>query len=397
AAMLFAGIFVPAKKSEYFEPPFDITDANETALKNLIADVEGSSLETGLKTFTVLELNGLLEMLREAEYQNEMKAAVISAVHNIDGLVGNANSYLKIDAVLKASEVLQSFSTANVNGVVNYKNSASLTTMNAVKEREADADDRITAVLENWKDKFLADFAPKSEGAETGTPLAPEEAAAKLKPFADALAAGLADSRLEAFAPGSEEDGAATAGDPLYNNLCELSGRLTRHADPSGTGAYNAASYYTATEGYFNGFIEKGAVSLSTQSYNCMMDDYIRNALSRIFGINRSEFGSNADIAPAPTEDGTSSGGKQEENGGYGDGVHIFGSNDEVLDPDSGEKKQYGDYVDPDRVENGTIYDKYYNRAMEYIQSGACSDEVAAYIRQYFAYLNNGMNKDNNN
>lgn len=397
ASMLFAGIFVPAKKSAQVDKPYDITDAHETALLNLIADVEGSSLETGLKTFTVLELNGLLDMVKQAEYQSEMKTAVISSVHNIDALVGGANSYLKIDAVLKADEVLQPFSAAVVNGVVNYKNSASLTTMDAVKAREADAADRITAVLEGWKIKYLEDFAPKAEGAEEGTPLAPDEAAAKLKPFADALASGLADSRLEQFAPQSDAAREAAAGDSLYLRLTELSDRLTRHSDPSATGAYNAASYYTATEGYLDGFIKDGAVALSTQSYNCMMDDYIRNALSRIFGISRAEFGSNADVAPAPSEDETGGNNKQPSNGGYGDGVHISGSNDVVLDPDSGEKKEYGGYIDPERPENGTLYNKYYNRAMEYIQSGACSDEVAAYIRQYFAYLNNGMEKDKDN
>ncbi len=388
AAMLFAGIFVPAKKSGKVDKPFDITEAHETALKNLIADVEGSSLETGLKTFTVLELNVLLDMLKQAEYESTMKETVISSVHNIDKLVGGANSYLKIDAVLKADEVLKSFSAAMVNGVVDYKNGISLTTMKAVKDREADADDRITYVFESWENKYLAEYAPKAEGADEGTPLSPEEAAAKLKPFADALKAG-----LEKLAPVS---GAEETSDALYGNLCELSEKLSARAETPGTVGYDAPSYYSAVKGCFDSFKDSAVVALATQSYNCMMDDYIRNRLSVIFGISRSEFGSNADIAPTPSGEVAGSD-REVTGGGYGHGNHIYGSNEVVFDPDSGEKKEYGDYIDPERPENGTLYDKYYNRAMEYIQSGECSDEVAAYIRQYFAYLNNGMEKDKDN
>ena len=396
AAMLFAGIFVPAKKSGNADSPFDITDVHETALKNLIADVESSSLETGLKTFTVLELNGLLDMVKQAEYQSTMKSAVISSVHNIDNLVGSANSYLKIDAMLKADDVLQTFSTAIVNGVVDYKNNASLTTMKAVRDREADADERITYVLENWESKFLADYAPKAEDDEQGTPISPEQAAINLTPFAAAL-----KDRLEKLAPafGAEQQAIKEAEtvDALYSCLCGLSERLSRLTGESGTVGYNAASYYSAIEGCFDSFIENGVVALATQSYNCMMDDYIRNALSRIFSINRSEFGSNANIAPAPTEDVIGSDGRKPTSGGYGPGNHIYGSDDKVLDPDSGEIKEYGSLIDPDKPENGTIYNKYYNRAMEYVQSGACSDEVAAYIRQYFASLNNKKDNDNKN
>lgn len=402
AAMLFAGIFVPAKKSAVVDPPYDITPAHETALKNLIEDVKGSSLEIGLKSFTLVELDALLDGVREAGTVSVMKDAVISAVHNIDSLVGNANSYVKIDSVLRADELLATFSTAVVNSVVNYKNGASLTSMRQVREREADAEERIESVLTTWKATYLADYAPREAGAESGTPLPVEEAAVKLKAFADALSAGLADSELvKKFAPQSGEEEvtarAAAEGDAHYNNLTALAAELTRHAISGGDG--NDTMFYNNTDGYLTGFITGGKVALATQSYNCMMDDYLRNALSRIFNISRAEFGSNADVAPAPTEEESGGNKKEENNGGYGDGVHKFGSNDEILDPDSGEKKKYGDLVDPDNPDGDTYYSKYYNRAMEYLNNpDKCPPkEVADYIRQYFAYLNNGIEEDKNN
>lgn len=398
-AMLFAGIFTPAKKSAYVEPPYDITDTHETALKNLIAEVEGSSLETGLRTFVVLELSGLLDVLKETEFQSDMKAAVIEAVHNIDALVADADSYLKIDGVLKSYEVVQPFSTAVVNAVVDYKNSPSLSSMNRVKEREKDAEERITNVLNRWKSKYLEEFAPKADGATEGTPLPAEESALKLRGFADALTSGLADPRLERFAPQSGEEQslarAASAGDALYNAYTALAANLSEHSQS--VNGSNDSMYYENINGYLTAFISGSRAALATQSYNCMMDDYLRNVLSRIFGISRTEFGSNADVAPSPTEDENGDDDEnKEDGGGYGDGVHKYGSNDQILDPDSGEQKKYSDPVNPDNAEY-TFYHKYYDRAMEYINSGKCPNDVAAYIRQYFAYLNNGMEEDKNN
>lgn len=399
-AMLFAGIFVPAKKTSdgYTEPVYNITNAQATALENLMAEVESSSLETGLNVFIRLELKGLLDMLKETEYESEMKSAVIGAVHNIDRLVADTDSYLKIDAVFAGYEVLKPFSVAVVNSVVDYKNYAGLTSMTRVKEREDSAVDRITSVLTDWKKSYMAEYSPKAEDEVEGTLLPAEEAALKLKIFADALENSLADVRLERFAPQSDGQPAllrAAEGDALYNAYSALAANLERHAQS--VNGNDDASYNSNTDGYLTEFIKSGAVALATQSYNCMMDDYLRNRLSVIFGISRAEFGSNADVAPDPTDTGSSSnkGEKEEGGGGFGPGEHRYGSNDEILDPDSGEKKKYSDPVNPDNAEY-TFYHKYYDRAMEYINNGQCSSEVAAYIRQYFAYLNNGMDNTNN-
>ena len=174
-AMLFAGIFVPAKKTTgYTEPGFDMTNSQEIQLKSLIEDVKGSSLEIGLKTFTVLELNNLLEMVRQAEYQSTMKGAVVDAVKNIDGFVADANSYLEIDGVLAKYEVLAPFATAVTNGVVSYKTGASatnLTSINRVNKSRDEAEDKIEGVLSGWKNSYLAEYAPKGEDDTEGTPL----------------------------------------------------------------------------------------------------------------------------------------------------------------------------------------------------------------------------------
>lgn len=390
-AMLFAGIFVPAKKTSGGdkEPIYNITDSHETALKNLIEDVEGSSLDPVLKVCIVVELDGLLDMLKKVELETEMEAAVTAAVRGIDKLVIDSNSYLKIDKVLAADEGLKAFSTAVKNGVVDYKNYKSLASMSRVREREKDAEERITNVLTSWKKAFLAEYTSKEEGATESTPLSKEQAALKLYAFADALQIG-----LEAYAAQTESQPvllAAEEGDALYKALCAVVEKLKEHSlNVNG----NDEMFYENTDGYLTDFISGVKGALATQSYNCMMDEFVRYRLSNIFGIY---LGTNDEVAPAPTKDGNGSNNnnKEEGYGGYGDGIHRYGSDDEILDPDSGESKKYGDPVNPENAEY-TFYHKYYDRVKEYLddKDNPLPDGVAQYIEQYFAYLNNGMEKD---
>lgn len=403
AAMLFAGIFVPAKKSAGpVDPGYTITDLHETALKNLISDVEGSSMATGLKTFTVLELNGLLDMLCEAEYQSVMKEAVQSAVSRIDGLIGQTNSYLKIDAVFKADDILRPLSRAAVNAVVDYKGrgSTKLTSMSVVTSYERSAADRIPVALGKWRSAYLAEFSPKAEGEATGTPLAISAAVEKLRAFVGALNAKLANEDLKnAFAPkGGEEISPFTEedGDALYNYYGSVAESVSELiADAEGGDYGDDSSFVTAIGDSLTGIVGGGTAALSAQSYNCMMDDYIRNALARIFGWSTSEFGSNADIAPVPDEDDEGGNGndKQESGGGYGPGNHIYGSDDKILDTDTGESVSYGE----DKPQtDGTYLDYYKNQAEKYVNSGTCSPEVAAFISRYFGYLENGLEQGDN-
>lgn len=402
-AMLLAGIFVPAKKGAVpYDPPYEITDGHATALKNLITDVNNSSLEIGLKSFIVVELSSLLDMLEETSYQSAMKSAVIDAVHNIDSLVAGSNSYLKIHYVLSGDEVVSPLSTAVVNGVVNYKTGSSLTSLGMVDRLKDNAEDRIENVFNVWKGKYLAEYVTKAEGATESTPLPAAQQAEKLLAFATALKNGLADEELvKNFAPSAEARLATRSadGDALYNRYVALAENLAAHA---GSSVSDDRTFYNNIDNYLATFIAQSKEALSIQSYSCMMDDYIRNALSRIFNISRAEFGSNASVAPSPTEDSTNSGDdNKEDGGGWGDGNHKYGSNDKILDvisgSDSGESKSYGDLIDPSDPDRGTFYSKYYERAMAYLNpdSDKCPpDEVASYIKQYFSYLNNGMEED---
>lgn len=405
-AMLFAGIFVPAKKSSgYEDPPFDMTDAQITALTNLITDVNGSELETELKGSAVNVLNELLEALKRAEQQSVMKATVISSVRFIDAMIAAENSYLNIDNVFKSDTQLALLSTAVVDSVVFYKNGPLISTMSAVNGKVEEADAQMLAVLKRWYEKFLKDYASAGQESENLTYLPVTEAAAKLNSFAYAFKIRLDDSRLSEYAPVVDGEGeTVSAGDPLYNvytALCERFENLAKEVlyDVS-AGGYTDASFYNTLKGSVDesaAFTNAVIPVLTDQSYNCMMDEFIRNALARIFNINRNELGSNENVAPQPSEPLPSNPDDGASNGGYADGVHKYGSDDEILDVNTGEKKPYGSLINPDDKSQGTIYDKYYNRVLEYINEGACSQEVAEYIRQYFAYLSDGVKEEEKN
>lgn len=106
-AMIFVGIFVPAKKTTEADPPFDITITQEAALRNLIKDVENSEFTEGVKLYTVEALNGLLEELKTTHSQSAMKAKVITVVRSVDATVAKNNSYLKIYTAVKDDELLK--------------------------------------------------------------------------------------------------------------------------------------------------------------------------------------------------------------------------------------------------------------------------------------------------
>lgn len=403
AAMLFAGIFVPAKKSSgEVDPGYSLTDLQKASIEALITDVENSSLTTELKAFTVLELTGLLDMLDKAEYQSVMETAVITAVHNIDAMVAESNSYLKIDGVFAENAVLKPFSQAVVDAVTDYKSRGSkrLSDMSIVEAYVQSSETRMPAVLGRWKKSYLAEFAPKAEGSDTVTYLSVVQSAEKLQTFADAVKDGLerysaASGEATVLFAAAEEDALYTVYDGVAEGVYGL-------IDEGVGGVYSdSESYYNAIDAYFTGFTESDTVidALTGQSYSCMMDDFIRVRLATIFGWNTGIFGSNELVAPTPAEDenGGSNNDREETGGSRGPGDHIYGSDDKFLDPDSGESKKYGDYINPDNTAEGTFFQKYKGFAEAYANSDSCPPDVAKFIKQYYLLLENGIKEDGKN
>ncbi|MDE5789215.1 MAG: hypothetical protein K2H78_02235, partial [Clostridia bacterium] len=122
------------------------------------------------------------------------------------------------------------------------------------------------------------------------------------------------------------------------------------------------------------------------QSYNCIMDVYVREKLAAIFGVSLKEVGGlYDDLIPAGSSgEGNGEGGGEGSQGGYGDGSENYGSKDFIYDTDSGEQVEYG-----------KVYNDYYSKVDDRIKSGDLPQDLVDFIEVYFKILLNGINKEN--
>ncbi len=382
-AMIFVGIFVPAKKTVQVDPPFDITITQEAALRNLIKNVEESRFTEGVKLYTKEALEGLLEELKTTHAQSAMKAKVITVVRSVDATVAKSNSYLKLYTAIKDDEPLKPLAEAIVNGVTFYKpTAASIVKFGDVEKKSESNDGAISAELGDWGTSFIQSLQDKPDGGDY-TPKPATETARLIKEYAQALTRGLEKAEIG----GADKDALCIA-------VTEFASALLKASEE--TNGWGAQDYLDLRVGeVVEKFKSSAFVALGVQSYDCIMDEYVRNELARIFGIKRSELGSNDNVAPnvSGDEDGKPGGG-----GGWGGGDELYGSDDLVLDPDSGELVPYGQLIDryyamvDERLsayaavmndENATAEAR---AEAKYVQ-----EELAKYIRQYFQLLYSGI------
>lgn len=380
-AMLFAGIFVPAKKATSSDPPFNVTENQIMLLNKLIEEVQSSELQEDIKTPSVTTLNSLLEGLRLEQPQSVMKAAVISSVKIIDNLVANVNSYQKLYNSLKERTELTSFASAVANAATFYKAGGSqINTMAAVKAKFLTSDEQIENSLLIWQSAFLIDFeADGDDNGEGETSFIPvSEAAQKLSDYSAAIAARLKETPY--YNQTENADALYSAIEKFGNDFKTLS----ENTKNVGDSAYNGKISETCSN-----FITQAQSPLMLQSYNLMMDEFIRNTLASIFRINRTEFGDSAAVTVPETGSGNDDPNGNHSSGGYGKGDLIYGSNDVILnveyDGTDGSKKQ---------VPYGEVLEKYNDIVSDLISEEAFPKDIAAYLEQYFRLLYSGIEKE---
>ena len=364
AAMFVGGIMTPMNKSSDvpYDPPYDITQTQKTALLSLIKDVEGSDLGEGIKTPTLEVLNGLVEKLEETTTQSVMKDAVISAIKLIDGLVAAQNDYLSVYASIASDESLASLASATVEGVAFYKTGGTdLQSMDAVNAKYKEAPQAIYDFIYGWTEEFTSQFDEMTAVSQV-TPV--------LSNFSQTFYTKLV---VEGEAP---EIGQSV----LYDSFRTFISGLTNLS--SGISGMSMQLFLVEVDNVMNAMTESVTNELVVQSYNCMMDDYIRNSLARIFGLSRTEIGSNETVIPdvGGNEDGEEG---PSHSGGFGEGEIHYGSDDLVLDPDTLEKVPYGELIN-----------KYNAAIQERINAGDTPEELAKYIRKYFDALYGGIKED---
>lgn len=365
AAMFVGGMLTPlAKNSEGGEEDHvdGMTNERMVALLSLIRDVEGSELADGIKTPSLEVLNGLVEELDATTTHSVMKDAVISAVKLIDGLVAAQNDYLSVYASIASDESLASLASATVEGVAFYKTGGTdLQSMDAVNAKYKQAPQAIYDFIYGWTEEFTSRFDEMTAVSQV-TPV--------LSNFSQTFYTKLV---VEGEAP---EIGQSV----LYDSFRTFISGLTNLS--SGISGMSMQLFLVEVDNVMNAMTESVTNELVVQSYNCMMDDYIRNSLARIFGLSRTEIGSNETVIPdvGGNEDGEEG---PSHSGGFGEGEIHYGSDDLVLDPDTLEKVPYGELIN-----------KYNAAIQERINAGDTPEELAKYIRKYFDALYGGIKED---
>lgn len=382
-AMLFIGIFVPQRKSTN-EPVFNVSETQIISLTKLIEDVDGSELGEDIKVPAVATLNSLLDGLKHEQPQSQMRAAVISSVKIIDNLVASANSYRNIYNSLSQHSDLPKLSYALASGVTYYTSSGQVNSMAVVKSRYMTADAQIETALTRWQSAFMQKFEKEvasdveGEGSEMVL-LSVEEAASVLSSYAAAL-----DNRLKVTVYANRTENP----DPLFTVFSGLQTGL----------ASVAANTVNVTDKGFNAnivaecdkFVKSAIGPMMEQSYSLMMDEYIRTELARIFRLSLADFGdSQAVVTPESPGNDDPGGETGSGNAGYGKGDLVYGSDDLILN-----YEYDGSEGVPKQVAYGEVLKHYNGIVEEMTASGACPEDIAAYLTQYFRLLYSGIEKE---
>jgi hypothetical protein len=358
AALLVVGILVENTRG-YIPPeevePFKLSELQEASMRELISYVSSSALEEEFKTDMVAELESLLAKLKVTETKPDMQTALVESM-----------------AVLLNITCESSTETEMLNALWD----------------SSDTNMRYLARLLYSGDKSVADWGDFAEGlAEyVGILMGDNETAedaivggARLKWAIDSMSTKL-DMVL------------GSSGLPENDEMYVAVEDIFRSPDYGLTRLLTTIDYMTDEEardvltGYFGRMSEKTFAAISLNRSNAAVGEYAMTRLAALFGVplpafERPEF-IRKNLAPDGSQvrdDDDESGGN---NGGLGEGA-IFGSDDLVLNPLTGEYVKFGDLIHT-----------YYALMFEKLEGDLYSDEMKTLIRNYFDLLYRGLDEE---
>lgn len=354
-AMLLTGAIVPSRASAgEVDPPFNPTEAQIVRLTQLIGEVKDSQLGDDLKNGVTVVLDNLLGGLENDETQSAMKESVLASVTMIDGMVAASNSAAAICTKIGSEEKIKAFASSVLGAAYYYRSDGiRLTDYESVERKYDKSETGVPATLERSVNS-LTEGWEQFDGEALGAQLT-----LFLNEIAPYKTAGYAET------------------DGLYAAFATLEGALRTVNGKIGNG-YAVENLLKETDDAFAAFVTNAAPALSVQSYNTMMDEYVRTSLGKIFGVNIPAL-----ALPEGVQNGGSSGntgGNTEDNNGGGgaDGDLVGGSKDTIYYPP---KEEYLPYME--------VIGEYDQKISAYIESGAISGELADIINMYLDILIN--------
>lgn len=303
--------------------PFDATDHHKVALIALIAEVEKSNLSIDAKSAVIVELTKLLEGLDELTTESQMKDTVVDVIKNVRKIINNTNTTYAFNSFAKKSE--------NENLLMLNQALFSLD----ISKAEGDID--------TIRQNIFYDG-----GTRNSIELLKNDLSALLKN------SGIPET------------------DNLYVSTQELQNSLTNIIDNP---TYTDDFVIQVLDEAFGVYKRALKEILPQQRVNEDVKIMVVDELMRIFGITEDDLVDKSTSGKVDTEDP-----EQErpegDDGGFGTGDAIFGSDDVVFDPESNEYKKYGD-----------IIAKYESQIREMIMNGEISEELAQLLEEYFDVL----------
>lgn len=364
-ALFLTSVIVPSRYiSPNADPDYNMTKTQSVSLRQLINDVKNSGLKVNVSTPVVGSLEELYEKLEKATVVSSMKTAVIDTVKAVDKTFANANSYLKITNALSVTEneLLGNFSLAVVNGVISYKSDSAINTIAKAEEKFTASETVIGEKIDEVMSAFTEQWESQTQSTRTG--------------FLDGLVEGFGNAL---YASGVNET------DALYTAFNNFSNSLRGVSNNIKNGGANLAILDMQIKTATDVFAPRSKAVVGDQTYNCIMDEYIRTRLAEIFNLRNSELPSNSDVSPSRPSNGGENGDNGEENnngGGGGGGGSNLGSDDLVYS-----------YKYDKLVKYSEVIDEYNQEMRERIERGEATEEMAEYIKKYFEILYTGNDK----
>ena len=366
-AIGIAGILVPAKTVvgnglvDFDSTPREVTELERAGVRELISNIEASSLSDELKESVGGVLEQLLTDLDGVDTEGTLAAAVNKAIDGSGTILSSTLSYIQIGGALTAAEQIY-LGQAVIGGGDVYKYYM-LTLYDEVRSFNAIKYDAANAKVGKGLTSLRNDLTLLLSGG----------LADLLGSTASGITAALTASAV------SEQDG-------LYTVLQAFAGELLKIKENAERGS-DDTDVQSKISDAFSKFGVNLTGELSAQAYNAAIKVFVSNRLKTIFGYSPLELplidpdkGDGNTDTPDPDNPNPDNPDRQPPGSG-GSGEMEYGSDDMVWVPGRGYMKY------------GEIIEEYYNLINQYLHSDELTEEQKNMISAYYDILF-GSNKN---
>lgn len=352
------------------DPPFEYTLDLQSQMYDLMRDVLNSSLQQEEKDAVSKVLEDLdKQVLPSLTLQSELKLAMQAATIAINGLIDNANTFLKVRDALKDFD--EPLSKAIEQGVIFYKAfNYKLVDLDMVKGQYGRVNSNIDEALARlFTDSYNAHkFTEDENNAVQGD---------AVLEYRDNLASAL--TALTEM--GVKEE------DEMYEAIANFQKAVSGVYGKFLLGGYTVAGLNEGTEtslilAYDPNLKTALTDAILLQCYNAILANYTRQKFADIFvndGVSLKDLDELYDLKSELVngDDGSGSTGDPSQ-GGYGTGEENFGSKDLIYDTELGEQIEYG-----------KVFQNYYSKVDDRIKE--LPQDLVDFINEYFKILLNGI------